>query len=93
MKKFEEPIDQITEKLLCDFGASIIRRIAAVIKVDPDELSLLVAGLIHDHWFIADEFVEGCRYCERIEQFNRTIASGVSLTRCLPEITPKIRDV
>lgn len=78
MKKFVHPADLICEKVLCDFAATIIREVSIAIKVDPDELSQLITGLSHNHWYIADEFVEGCQYCKRIQHFDRSSITGVS---------------
>lgn len=77
MKKFTHSIDLLAESLLCGFASHIVYRVATLIKVDPDELSLLVKGLVHNHWYVTDEFVKGCQYCERIKQFNRSTADGV----------------
>jgi len=77
MKNFEFIVDQLTESLLCGFASKLIYRLATEIKVDPDELALRVKGLIHDHWYVAEESVTRCAYCQRIDKLNRSASGGM----------------
>lgn len=78
MKKFEHTVDALAETLLCQFASHIIRCVSIKTKIDPDDLACIVKGLLHSHWYISDEYVEGCEYCQRIQQFNRQAAPGMS---------------
>ena len=59
--------DVVTEQLLVDFAVEIIKKISLKTKIDPDVIAACIPGLLHSHWFIADnEPVAGCMRCERM---------------------------
>ena len=57
--------DSQASSLLSSFAVEIIKRVSAKTKIDPDVLAATIPGLVHDHWYISDEPVEGCLYCAR----------------------------
>lgn len=69
-QKFQMNFDLVTEQLLVDFAVDIVKKISLKTKIDPDVIAACIPGLIHSHWFIADN-VAGCRRCERASGWNQ----------------------
>jgi hypothetical protein len=56
--------DTLASDLLTAFAVDIIKAVSKRTKIDPDELSKAIPGLIHSHWYIEND-VDGCLYCAR----------------------------
>ena len=66
----KETCNTIVNTLLTDFAVSLIIAISRKTKIDPDELAQSVPGLVHSHWYIAEDDVEGCLYCDRARKLS-----------------------
>ena len=62
--------DSIVETLLTDFATRIIIEISKRTKIDPDVLVQSVPGIVHSHWYISKDDVDGCLYCARSKRLS-----------------------
>lgn len=62
--------DSIVETLLTDFATQVIIEISKRTKIDPDVLVQSVPGIVHSHWYIAENDVDGCLYCARARRLS-----------------------
>lgn len=66
-----EHCDAVIDTVLTSFAVDIIKAVSKKTKIHPTTLALAVPGLVHSHWFVTDEPIQGCLYCERVTKLSK----------------------